>query len=151
MTRYYYFLVALLMSDYQIERCRRQLARSIDAALHKNKAKSLRIRSRTASTGCQGIFSSIHYQTIVCYREMAQNCPILKLPLSLSLHEKTRSILALLNPCPLFSSRISRHVLMPRFICGISHPECRQESNNYIWRQMPGESTSINAKCASKS
>lgn len=134
MTRYYYFLVALLMSDYQIER--RQLTRSIDVALYKrnkNKATSLRIRSRTASTGCQGIFSSIHYQMIVCYRKTTQNCPILKL-LSLSLHEKTRSILALLNPCPLFSSRISRHVLMPRFICGISYPECRQKSNNYIWR-----------------
>lgn len=56
MTRYYYFLVALLIS-YQIER--RQLARSIDVALcksNKNKATSLRIRSRTACTRCQGIF-----------------------------------------------------------------------------------------------
>lgn len=62
MTRHYYFLIALLMSVYQIER--RQLAGAIDVALYKrnkNKATLLRIRSRAASTDCQGTFSSIHY------------------------------------------------------------------------------------------
>lgn len=135
MTWYYYFFVALLMSDYQIER--RQLARAIDVALYKrnkNKATSLRIRSRATRTGCQATFSSIHYQIgRVLSRNSSKLLDSQVAAAAVASREDTIDTFTL-NPCSPFSSRISRHVLMPRFICGISYPGCRQESNNYIWR-----------------
>lgn len=121
MTRQYYFLVALLMTDYQIIE-RRLLAvcaqeRSMPRyKRNKNKVTSLRIRSRAPlSLAAKAIFF-LHSQcrSAVRYRETARNYETLELIVSREDAIDTRT----LNPCSLFRSRISRRVLMPNFIRG---------------------------------
>jgi len=120
MTRQYYFLVALLMSELsdRMTPTRGMRARAIDSALERNKNKvtSLRIRSRASCTG------QFFFLPLTANRPcaVARNGSKLRDPRAVALVAPREDAIdtCTLNPCSLFWSRIARRVLIPKFIRG---------------------------------